>query len=173
MEAAKDLLELAKSLPDAADRRLCLRGYINLAGSEEVSAPQRLVMCRQAAPLAEGPEETKLLLSRLAGLPAPESLALILPALDDAATRQEADTAILAVAGALLEGPQAAAHAPLVIDPLYQAARAAASPDLAGRAQAMLKKAFAGPGSHGRGPRSREVRHAPYRQLPQRGLWRG
>jgi len=151
-EAAKDLLELAKTRPDAADQRLCLRGYINLAGSEELSAPQRLVMCSLAAPLAQGPEETKLLLSRLAGLPAPESLALILPALDDAATRQEADTAILAVAGALLEGPQAAAHAPLAIDPLYQAARAAASPDLAARAQAMLKKAFEAQGPTGAGP---------------------
>ena len=151
-EAAEDLLELAKTLPDAADQRVCLRGYIHLAGSEEWSAPQRLVMCSLAAPLAQGPEETKLLLSRLAGLPAPESLALILPALDDAATREEAGTAILAVAGALLEGPQAAAHAPLVIDPLYQAARAAASPGLAARAQAMLKKAFAAQGPTGAGP---------------------
>jgi sugar phosphate isomerase/epimerase/HEAT repeat protein len=152
VEAAGDLLELAKSLPDTADKLLCLRGYINLAGSEELSAPQRLVMCREAAALARGPEESKLLLSRLAGVPAPESLALILPSLDDAATRQEAGAALLAVAGALLEGPQASANAPAVIDPLYQAARAAASPELAGRAQAMLNKAFQAQGPTGAGP---------------------
>jgi sugar phosphate isomerase/epimerase len=152
VEAAKDLLELAKSLPDPAGKLVCLRGYINLAGSEELSTPQRLVMCRQAAALAQGPEERKLLLSRLAGVPGPESLALIVPALDDAATRQEAGAALLAVAGALLEGPQAAAHAPLVIDPLFQATRAAASPDLASRAQAMLKKAFQIQGPTGAGP---------------------
>ncbi|MGA2662577.1 MAG: TIM barrel protein, partial [Verrucomicrobiota bacterium] len=152
VEAGADLLELAKSLPDAADKLVCLRGYINLAGSEDLSVPQRLVMCRQAAALAEGPEERKLLLSRLAGVPAPESLALIVPALDDTATRQEAGAALLAVAGALLEGPQAAANAAVVIDPLYQATRAAASPDLASRAQAMLKKAFQAQGPTGAGP---------------------
>ena len=152
VEAAKDLLELAKSLPNPADRRLCLRGYINMAGNEEVSAPQRLAMCREASALVAGTEEKRLLLSRLAGVPAPESLALILPALDDAATRPEAAAAVQAVAGALLEGPQAAANAPAVIDPLYQAARAAASPELTSRAQAMLKKAFQAQGPTGAGP---------------------
>ena len=57
VEAANDLLELAKSLPDAADKLLCLRGYLNLAGSDELSAPQRLAMCRQAAALVDGAEE--------------------------------------------------------------------------------------------------------------------
>jgi HEAT repeat protein len=47
-EAAKDLLELAKSLPDAADKLLCLRGCLNLTGSEELSTPQRLALCREA-----------------------------------------------------------------------------------------------------------------------------
>jgi sugar phosphate isomerase/epimerase len=92
------------------------------------------------------------LLSRLASVPTAESLALMVPALDDAATRQEAGAAILAVAGALLEGPQAAANAAAVIDPLYQAGRAGVSPELAGRARAMLDKAFQAQGPRGAGP---------------------
>ncbi len=105
----------------------------------------------QAAP-AQSPEERKLSLGRLAGVPTAESLALIVPALDDAATRQEAGAAILAVAGALLEGPQAAANAAAVIDPLYQAGRAGVSAELAGRARAMLDKAFQAQGPRGAGP---------------------
>ena len=151
-EAAKDLLELAKSLPDAADKLLCLRGCLNLAGSDELSAPQRLAMCRQAAALVSGTEEKKLLLSHLARVPTPESLALIVASLDDEATRPEAAAAVLSVAGALLETSTAATYAPAVIDPLYQVARAAASPDLTGRAQAMLKKAFQAQGPKGAGP---------------------
>ena len=151
-EAAKDLLGLATSLPDEAEKRLCLRGYINLIGSEELAAPRRLAMGREAVALAQGPEEKKLLLSRLAGVPEAESLALIVPWLEDAATREEAGAAILAVAGALLEGPRAAANAPMVIDPLYQVGRAGVSVDVAQRARAMLDKAFQVQGPTGAGP---------------------
>jgi sugar phosphate isomerase/epimerase/HEAT repeat protein len=151
-DAAKDLLDLAKSLPDTADRLLCLRGCLNLAGSEELSVAQRHDLCRQAAALVAGVEEKKLLLSALAHVPAPESLALIVPGLDDEATRPEAATAVLSVVGALLEGPKAGTRVPAVIDPLYQVTRAAVSPDLTGRAQAMLKNAFQVQGPRGAGP---------------------
>lgn len=150
-EAAPDLLELAKTLPDPADKLLCLRGCLNLAGNQEVSAAQRLALCQQAAPLVRGVEEKKLWLSRLGGLATPESLALILPSLDHAATSQEAGAAILAVAGALLQGPPAAANAPAVIDPLYQVERTAATPDLAGRAKALLQQALQAQGPRGAG----------------------
>lgn len=150
-EAAKELLALAKTLPDAADKLSCLRGCLNLTGSDELSAAQRLALCREAAELVTGTEEKKLLLSHLAGVPAPESLALIVPWLDDEAARPEAAAAVLAVAGALLEAPQAAAQASAVIDPLYQVARAATAPELTGRAQTLLKKAFQAQGPKGAG----------------------
>jgi sugar phosphate isomerase/epimerase/HEAT repeat protein len=150
-DAAKDLLALAKSLPDSVDRLLCLRGCLNLAGNDELAMPQRLAICQQAAALATEPEEKKLLLSRLSGIALPESFAVILPCLENSAAGQEAGAAVLSVAAALLEGPQAAAQIPAMIDPLFQVERTAPTPDLAARAKAMLKQAEQAQGPRGAG----------------------
>ncbi len=153
-QAAPDLLELARTLPERAERLVCLRGYLGMARNEELPPPQRLAMCRQALALSEEPEQRKLLLSALGGIASAESLALVVPALDNPATAKEAGAAILAVAGALLEGPQAAASVPAIIDPLYQVTQADPASALAGQAKATLKQAFQvqGPRGSGTGP---------------------
>ena len=148
-DAAPYLLELAKTLPDAGEKQLCLRGYLGLAGSDELSASQRLAMCQQVAALLEGPEEKKLLLSRLGGIPAAESLAMILPYLDDMTTRQEASAAIMVSVAILLQGAQASTNAALAIDPLYQVTQVAATPEFASRAKAMLKQVLQAQGTRG------------------------
>src|SRR5689334_1065035 len=96
----------------------------------ELNAPPRKSPLRFAVVLvplvlltaagAEGPKEDKQPLSRPANLPLSESLALVLPQLYAPATSQEAGTAILSLSTSTLQGPQAAANAASLIDPLYQ-----------------------------------------------------
>ncbi|MCX7886046.1 MAG: HEAT repeat domain-containing protein [Verrucomicrobiae bacterium] len=89
-EAATDLLEFAKSLPDATDRLLCLRGAITLAANESSPAEERLKVCRAAEALIARDEERRLLLGTLGRLAHPESLAMVLAYLDNPATKAEA-----------------------------------------------------------------------------------
>jgi HEAT repeat protein len=142
-EAAKDLLELARTLPNDNDKLLCLRGCLRLAGNQELPADQRLAVCKQAAPLIARDEEKKQLLGTLGGIRLAESVVEILPYLDNAATRAEASVAALGIAEGLLQGRQAQANAPKLIAPLQKVAEAAATPELANRAKALLKRAQA------------------------------
>lgn len=147
-EAAKYLVELAKSLPNAADRLLCLQGCLNLAANAQLPPGQRLAVCRQAAPLIEREQEKKLLLGTLGGIPAVEALAEILPHLDAAATRAEASMAAMNVAEALLRGRPAPAVARKLVAPLQKVAAAnAATPELGERAKMLLRKAQAASGT--------------------------
>ena len=152
LEAATVLLDLATTLADRADRLVCLRGYLGMAANEDLPTPQRLELCRRAATLCQAAPEQKLLLSAVGGIPAPASLALAVPALADPATRREAGAAVLAVVAAILDSPPAAAQVPALIDPLYQVTQFAPTPDLAGQAKALLKRAFQVHGPRGNGP---------------------
>ena len=152
VEAAGTLLEFAQTLPNPAERLVCLRGYLSMAGNEELGGPQRLAMCRQALALSDDPQAKKLLLSALTGLASADALALALPALANPATTQEAGAAILSVAGALLAGSDAAAQVPAVIDPLYQVTQTSPPVGLASRAKALLQRAFQVQGPRGAGP---------------------
>ncbi|MBI2927508.1 MAG: hypothetical protein HYY24_17570 [Verrucomicrobia bacterium] len=140
-EAASDLLDLARSSPEVADKALCLRGVLRLAADADAPADQRLSLCRQAAALAQQTDEKKLLLGALGGLKNTESLALIVPYLDDAGAKAEASAATVAVAEELLKAGNAAAVAPKLIEPLQKAVQAAASENLVRRAKAQLQKA--------------------------------
>ncbi len=140
-DAAKELLDLAKSLPNDTDKLLCLRGVLSLAGRQAIGAPERLAMCKQAAPLITRDEERKLLLSSLASIQTPEAMAEIVPFLDNDAIKQEASMAALNLAEALLRGRQSAPIAAKLIPPLQQVMDAAASPELANRARVLLQKA--------------------------------
>jgi HEAT repeat protein len=111
-EAAPDLLAIAKGSSDAKQRILATRGYIGLIKSEGTPVSQRLAMCREAAALAERPEEKKLLLGSLGGIASAESLAMAMTYLGNAATRNEAALAALAICGQILEKcPAAVAEA--------------------------------------------------------------
>jgi len=135
-DAAPDLLQLAKTSADPADRLLCLRSYLRLAGNKDVPADQRLFICRKAAALVQRDEEKKLLLGMLGGLESPAALPVATQFLDDAATKEEAAIAILSVAEKLAPGPDAAQ----ALAPLQKAATSTANPDLAKRAEALLAK---------------------------------
>lgn len=135
-DVAADLWALAQTLPRPADRLLCLRGYIRLAGNKELSVEQRLAICQQARDLIQRDEEKKLLLGMLGTIASPEALSLGMLYLEDPATREEAGAALLSIAEALLPGPNASS----LREPLQKVARTTADPDLVQRAAALLQQ---------------------------------
>ena len=142
-EAAPDLIALARTVDQPAERLLCLRGYLGFASQGETPEPQRLAMCREAAGLALKPEEKKLLLAALGGIPSLDALALVQGCLDDSALQKEAASAVLDIAAKLLEGPDAGPTASKLIEPLEKVAQANASADLTARAKKLAEQARA------------------------------
>jgi hypothetical protein len=140
-DAATDLLEVAKAATSPTDKLICLRGYLALAGHAELSTDQRLAMCRQAATLVQKDDEKKLLLAALGGIASVEAIDLIQPYLDDPATKEEASTGIVDVAGKLLQGGGAMKAAPKLVEPLQKVAQSTANADLAKRAQTLRAEA--------------------------------
>ena len=141
VDAAPDLLELAKTAGNATDKMLCLRGYLALASHGDLPIDQRLTMCRQATPLVQKDDEKKLLLAALGGIVSAEAIELIKPYLEDAATKEEASTGTVNISDRLLQGGDAAKVASKLIEPLEKAAQATASTDLAKRANDLRDKA--------------------------------
>lgn len=141
VDAAPDLLELAKTAVDATDKMICLRGYLRLAGQPDLPVNQRLVLCRQAAALAQKDDEKKLLLAALGGIPSIEALDLVAPYLGEAGTKEEAITAVVNVADKLLKDKDAAKCAPRLAEVLDKAAGATASADLGKRAKDLCDQA--------------------------------
>ncbi len=98
VEAAGDLLDLAKSAPKPELRVVSLRSYINLIRVQDIPADQKLAMCKQAAALVERDEDKKLLLSVLDTAPSPETLALAMRHLENTAIQNEAGLAAVSIA---------------------------------------------------------------------------
>ena len=91
--AASELLALAKGAPEETDRTLALRGYIRIAGMDNVSLneEQRAAMFQQASELATRVEEKKMIIGGLHRAPTPVSLALVNKYIDEPALRDEAE----------------------------------------------------------------------------------
>ena len=99
LDALPHLLELARS-DDLGRQVLGLRGYVRLARTEP-SVDKKTRMFTDAMDLAKRPEEKKLVLAAWGTLATEESLNVLRPHLDDAAVRNEAASAIVAVAAEL------------------------------------------------------------------------
>jgi len=140
-DAANDLLELAKAAGTPADKMICLRGYLRLAGQADLPLDKRLSMCRQAVPLAQKDEEKKLLLAALGSIASVEALDLITPYLGEAGTKEEAASAAVDIADKLLKADDSAKAAPKLIEPLDKVAQATANADLAKRARDLRDQA--------------------------------
>jgi HEAT repeat protein len=140
-DAAPDLLELAKTASNPAEKMICLRGYLAFAGQADSPKPQRLEMCRQAAPLVQKDDEKKLLLAALGGIASAQALDLITPYLDDPATKEEASTGIVSISDKLLKEEGSAKVAPGLIEPLDKVAQVTANADLAKRAKELRDQA--------------------------------
>jgi len=140
-DAAPYLFAVAGATSDSTERTICLRSLLGMAANPDFPAEQRLGMCRQAATLITQSEEKKLLLAALGSIPSAESLELVTPHLDDAAIKDEACAAAVAIAEQLLKGQNAAQVAAKLIEPLQKAAEATANADLASRAKRLLQQA--------------------------------
>ena len=142
-EVLPDLLALARSAADPTDKTVGLRGYLGWAAKAKGGPPpgERLSMCRTAAGLAKTPAEKKLLLSALGSIQSPDAVAMVVPYLDDAATRNEACAAAVSVAERLLKVGGKSQVAAKLVEPLKKVSAAATNADLARRAKAALKRA--------------------------------
>ncbi len=140
-DAAPALFELASKATNDTDKTLTLTGYLTLAANTDLPAPQRLEMCRQAAGLVSKTAEKNMLLAALGALPSLDALPLALPYLDDAATRDAASAAVLAIADKLLQGQTPKATAAGLVAPLQKVAQVTGNADLAKRAKALAQRA--------------------------------
>ena len=139
-DAAPFLLEMAKASKDTKDQLLCLRSSIGLAGNRRLPVDQRLAICEQGERLIKRDEERKLLLGTLGGITHPKALALAMPYVDRAETREEACVAIVSVSERLMRGRKGAReNAKKVAAPLRKVAEATSNADLAARAKKLLK----------------------------------
>jgi hypothetical protein len=132
---------LAKKLTNKNEKTLCLRGYLGLASRTSLPADRRLSMCRQVEGVIERNEEKKLLLGALSNIDSTEALAMIMPYLDDSATRKEASMGALAIAERLLKGRGAAQSASKLIKSLEKVIKVTTDAKTAQRAKRLLKLA--------------------------------
>ena len=114
-EGASDLLSVARSSSQSAERDLALHSLLELAAQADLPATNRLALCHEIAPLAKTEGEKRLLLAALGALRSTEALELIQPLLNEPALKEEACTAAVNVSERALEGTQGARSAPHVI----------------------------------------------------------
>jgi HEAT repeat protein len=133
VEAAVDLLDLAKNAPKPALKVVSLRSYINLIRLDNVPMDQKLAMCKEAAPLVERNEDKKLLLSVLDTAPSIETLALAMSHLDNPAIQNEAGLAAVSIAEKIAEKNPAE-----VTEAMQKAVKATRNRQVTSRAQKIL-----------------------------------
>lgn len=97
--AAEPLLALAKSGKKASHRILALRGVLQyLQGDKKLGDETRLARVLEVLPLAARPEEKRLAIPVLGGIPSPRALELLIPLAEEPATAEEACAAIVSLA---------------------------------------------------------------------------
>jgi HEAT repeat protein len=103
MDAAPDLLVLARTAAEPRDRTLGVRAYLGLAAHPDLPVEQRLSMCRQAEEVVAGNDDRKLLLSVLAKTPSVQALSIVTARLDDPEIKDEACAAAVAIGDAIAD----------------------------------------------------------------------
>ena len=136
IEPADDLLGIARQSRNEKHQLLALRGYLRMAGQDELPALRRLAMATEALRLAQRDEERRLALSVLARVPSAEALSAVLPFLDSETLKAEAATAAVAIGEPLL--PNASAQ---VIEAMEKVLQVVKDPDLLRRATELRMKA--------------------------------
>jgi len=131
-DAAPDLLAVAQTSPNPTYRVLALRGYINQIRLRSVLVPQKLVMSKEAAALAQRDEEKRLLLGVLGSISHRQALEMTLAYLDQESLRAEACTAAISIATRLARSEPAA-----VAEAMKKVIAATDDPELIRRAEAL------------------------------------
>jgi len=94
-DALDELFQSARAAPDRKTRYLALRGITRLAGGEPFSAERKISLLKEALEIAAEANEKNLVISALADVRTPESLALLARFLDDPALQVKAAQAIV------------------------------------------------------------------------------
>ncbi|HEY3323535.1 MAG TPA: HEAT repeat domain-containing protein [Planctomycetota bacterium] len=113
LDAAPDLLEIAKNPPTPVYGTLALRGYVRISGLKDVPAEKKPAMCKEAMALANTPDLKKSVLAGLGEVAHPQALALIEGCLGDAAVKAETEQALMKCARLLAESNPAEVRAAL------------------------------------------------------------
>jgi HEAT repeat protein len=108
--AAGHLREIAKTSESLRHQVLAIRGLVRLASPQE-DRPADLALLAEVMGVAKRPEEKRLALGVLGGVATAESLALVVPALDDPAVADEAALAAVMIAETMKERPKEAVQA--------------------------------------------------------------
>jgi len=135
-DAAPDLLQIAKTSPDQSQKIAALRGYIGLVRDESLSTDKKLMMVKEAAGLIQRDEEKKLLLGVLGEVPAVEALSMAMEHLSNAATKDEAAFAAVAIAEKIVQEKPSE-----VTEALKKVVQATDNKDVVRRAKTILNKA--------------------------------
>ena len=91
--AADTLLDIAKTAPNAKDKLLALRGYIQVTGKQDER--RRVSMYRKAAPLAIRPDEKYMIISGLRNIRRLEALKMLEEYLADEKVKPTAEQAVV------------------------------------------------------------------------------
>jgi len=103
VDALPDLIALAKTPPTPTIKVLALRGILRLIPQQTGAPEQKLASLKEALALVERPEEKRLALSVLGGIPSAESLALVVQELANPALKAEASLAAVAIGEQLVK----------------------------------------------------------------------
>ena len=95
--AAPELLNVAKTHRDLKLQVLALRGYVNVAGKVQ-DTRKRLDMLAAGVAAAKRPEEKRMFLGAIAGVPDRRSVSMLTQYLDDPALKREAAAGIFSLA---------------------------------------------------------------------------
>jgi len=107
-DAAPALLDLARTLTSEKYRVRAVRGYVRVARQLDMTAAERLAVCRNTLAIAGRNADKVLVFEVLRRYPTPEGLALAVSLLDDEELRQPACVAIVGMAaGVVVRAPEA------------------------------------------------------------------
>jgi HEAT repeat protein len=134
-EALPELLALAKTPPTPAMKILALRGSLRLVPLQSGTPDQKMGALKEAMTLVERPEEKRLALSALSGVPTAESLALVMQELTNPALKQEASIAAVAIGEQLIK-----TQPDVVLKAMESVMTATEDKNLRNRAQALLRQ---------------------------------
>jgi HEAT repeat protein len=141
LDAAPQLLALAKDAKDPGERTLFLRGYLSMAGRRDAPVEDRLAMAKQAVGVVQGESEKMALLGALGSITSTEALPLITPYLDDPATRSAAVSAVLGIAERLLRDQGNQKYGPVLAESLEKAMQSTSEYNAKTRIKTLLEKA--------------------------------
>ncbi len=133
-DAVPVLAELVKDPPSPAIKVLALRGFVRLVPMQDVPDAKKLDALKEAMAQADRSEEKRLVLSALGNVPTVEALTLVASHLGDAALKEEACQAAVAIAERIGRSAEVAAA-------MQKVAKATANKKLAERASAIAAQA--------------------------------